>query len=68
MLKSFFTWLVSLVLPVVLVVLGGAVAGLGLVQGWTWLIWTGLIVAGIGILWGICLFAFADAATDWPFG
>ncbi len=69
MLKSFATWLLSLIIPVVLVLLGAAIAGVGLTQGWSWLIWTGLVVAGIGVLWGICLFAFADAATDWwPFG
>ena len=69
MLKSFATWLLSLIIPVVLVLLGAAIAGVGLTQGWSWLIWTVLVVAGIGVLWGICLFAFADAATDWwPFG
>lgn len=69
MLKSFATWLLSLIIPLVLVLLGAGLAGLGVTQGWPWLIWTGLVVAGIGVLWGICLFIFSDAATDWwPFG
>ncbi len=71
MLTSFFPWLLSLIIPVVLVLLGAAIAGVGLTQGWSWLFWTGLVVAGIGVLWGICLclFAFAEAGIDWwPFG
>ncbi len=69
MLKSFATWLLSLLMPVVLVLLGAGIGGVGLMQGWSWLVWAGLIVIGIGVLWGICLFVFADAATDWwPFG
>ena len=42
-------------MPILLIVVGAALAALGFTQGWAFLVLTGLIVAGVGLLWGIVL-------------
>ena len=48
-------FLIGILMPILLIVVGAALAALGFTQGWAFLVWTGLIVAGVGLLWGIVL-------------
>ena len=49
-------FLVSLLMPVVLIVIGAAATGGGLYLGWSWMTLTGLVIIGVGVLWGVVLF------------
>ena len=53
--RSCLQFLIGILMPIVLIVVGAALAALGFTQGWAFLVWTGLIVAGVGLLWGIVL-------------
>ena len=65
-------WLLRTVLaviaPVLLILGGAALAGLGLDRELPFLIWTGLIVAACGLLWGAWLLLLADAGGDVELG
>ena len=53
--RSCLLFLIGILMPILLIVVGAALAALGFTQGWAFLVWTGLIVAGVGLLWGIVL-------------
>jgi hypothetical protein len=62
--------LVVVAAPVLLVLGGATLAGLGLDHDLAFLVWTGLIVAACGLLWGgwLLLVASAGGDTDLAFG
>ena len=45
--------LLAMLAPLVPILLGAGLAAWGLTSGWPWLIWTGLIVAAAGVVWGL---------------
>ena len=47
--------LITILTPFVLNVLGPGLASLAISAGWSWLFWTGHIIAGVGLLWGVVL-------------
>lgn len=47
--------LIGLLMPVVLILGGAALAAVGVMQGSLFLIVTGLVVAAAGVLWGVVL-------------
>jgi hypothetical protein len=53
--RSFVRFVVALLAPFVLIFAGAGVAALGFKLGWMVLIAAGLIVAGIGLLWGLVM-------------
>ena len=59
--RDFIRFIISLLAPFVLILLGAGLAALGLSQGWAFSLWAGLIIAGIGLIWGIFLFMIATA-------
>lgn len=58
--KKFVGFIVGLLMPIILIALGGAVAGLGLNNDWDYVAYAGLGLIGAGILWGIFLFMWAS--------
>ncbi|MEM7303588.1 MAG: hypothetical protein AAF468_21115 [Pseudomonadota bacterium] len=52
MVKSILNGLMSVLAPIILIGGGALLTGWGATNGWTPLIWTGLIVVGAGLLWG----------------
>ena len=56
--RSFVQFLVYVFAPIALILAGAGVGALGLMMGWTFLIWAGLILAAIGLIWGVFLMLF----------
>lgn len=60
--RNLIAWLlrvlVNALMPFLLVAAGAGIASLGLTYSLTLLIWTGLIMVGAGILWGLFLFLY----------
>ena len=48
-------FLIAILLPVILVLVGAGIAALGIYLGVQILFFTGLIVVGAGVLWGVGL-------------
>ncbi|MCH2100963.1 MAG: hypothetical protein MK209_03470 [Planctomycetes bacterium] len=61
--RSFIKFLVSLLMPFVLILVGAGMVGAGFLWGWNWAIIPGLVVAAAGILWGVIIF-FWHAPID----
>lgn len=62
--RSFVRFLVTLIAPFVLIVVGAAMVGLGFSQGWSGLTVPGLVIAGAGVLWGGLVLLF-NGPLDW---
>lgn len=56
--RSFVRFLIYVFAPIALILVGAGTAALGITMGWTILIWAGLIVAAVGLLWGAFLMLF----------
>jgi hypothetical protein len=56
--RSFVQFLIHVFAPIALILVGAGLAGLGITMGWTILLWAGLIVAAIGLIWGAILMLF----------
>ena len=52
--------LIALLMPVVLILGGAALAAVGVVQGSLFLIVTGLVLAAAGVLWGVVMLTLAN--------
>lgn len=58
--KEIVRFLFALFAPLILIFAGAAVAVWGGSNDWQFVMWTGLVVAGAGIVWGLILFMFVD--------
>lgn len=58
--KSLIRFVLGLLMPVILIALGGAVAGWGLTNDWQILTWMGLALVAAGIIWGFFLWLWAS--------
>lgn len=56
--RSFVQFLVGLLAPFVLVFGGAGLTVWGWKADWSWLLWTGAITVGAGLLWGAVLLLF----------
>lgn len=50
--SGFAKFLLALLMPLVLILIGAGLIALGITMGWTFVFWTGLVVAAVGLLWG----------------
>ncbi|MCH2137760.1 MAG: hypothetical protein MK074_01750 [Phycisphaerales bacterium] len=48
-------FLILIFMPAILIAAGAGISGAGLAFEWMWMVWAGLIIAGIGLLWGLVL-------------
>lgn len=53
-------FLIGLLMPVILIAGGAALAAVGVMQASLFLIVTGLIVAAAGVLWGVVMLTLAN--------
>ena len=53
-------FLIGLLMPVILILGGAALAAVGVMQASLFLIVTGLIVAAAGVLWGVVMLTLAN--------
>ena len=60
--KSVVRFLVGLFMPLILIVCGAALTGLGATYDWEIMIYAGFATIGAGIVWGIFLFLWAGGA------
>ena len=56
-------FLVGLLMPIILIAAGAGLSGLGLDQEWPVAIWAGLILIGVGVVWGLFLYFAAEAGS-----
>lgn len=61
--RGFVRFLVALIAPFILVLGGAGLASLGFTNGWTILGVAGLIITGVGLLWGILMLIVTDAVS-----
>lgn len=59
--RGFIQFLIAILAPFALILIGAGIGALGLSLEWQWLVWMGLIVAGAGVVWGLVLLFFALA-------
>lgn len=62
-LRGFAKFVVAVITPILLVIGGATLAALGISNGSSFLVWTGLIIAAVGLLWG-GLFLLLYGPTD----
>jgi len=55
-LKSIIKGLLGLIFPLILIVAGAGLFVLGLMQSWTILMWTGVVVMLVGIGWVLFIY------------
>ena len=53
--RSMTAFLVTILAPLVLILIGAGLASAGLSFSWMWMVWTGLVVAVLGLVWGLAL-------------
>jgi hypothetical protein len=58
--KSVIRFIVGLLMPIILIGIGGGIGGLGVVNEWPVLAFIGLAFIGAGVLWGIFIFLWAS--------
>ena len=54
--RGFVKFLVTLLMPFILILVGAGMVGGGFSLGWNWAIIPGLVVAAAGVLWGAIVF------------
>ncbi|MAW60566.1 MAG: hypothetical protein CMJ94_06995 [Planctomycetes bacterium] len=54
--RGFVAFLVTLLMPFILILVGAGMVGGGFSLGWNWAIIPGLVVAAAGVLWGAIVF------------
>lgn len=62
--KNLLRFLVTLFSPLILIVLGGLLIGWSIENEYTILAWTGLVMVGAGIIWGLVFFIY-HSGYDW---
>lgn len=58
--KRLIAFVMTLLMPIILIVGGGAVTGWGLTNDWEVVVWIGLGMIGAGLAWGFFLFLWAS--------
>ena len=61
--KSAIRFIVTLLMPVILVAGGGALMGWGITNEWDYVAWAGIGMIAGGIIWGLILWLWVDAGT-----
>ncbi|MEJ6404497.1 hypothetical protein [Yoonia sp. 2307UL14-13] len=51
--QSFLRFVIGLFMPVILIAVGGVVAGWGIDNDWRYVVWAGIGMVGAGIVWGL---------------
>jgi len=57
--RRLIAFVLTLLIPIILIAGGGALTGWGATNDWDWLVWAGLSMIAVGVLWGIVLFLWA---------
>ena len=57
--RRLIAFVLTLLMPIILIAGGGTVTGWGMRNDWEWLVWAGLAMIAVGILWGVFLFLWA---------
>ena len=57
--RRLIAFVLTLLMPIILIAGGGTLAGWGMTNNWDWMVWAGLAMIAIGILWGVALFLWA---------
>lgn len=50
-LAGILRFILSILAPFILIAAGAGIVALGFMTSWIWLVYTGAVVAGIGVLW-----------------
>ena len=58
--KRLIGFIVTLLMPIILIAGGGLLAGLGATSDWEFVIYAGFAMIGAGILWGLVLWLWAS--------
>jgi len=61
--RGILRFLIGLLMPVILIAAGAGLAGLGLDREWPVAVWAGLILIGVGVVWGLFLYFAAEAGS-----
>ena len=61
--KSFLRQLIGLFAPILLIAGGAGLIGLGLTYAFEALVWTGLVLIVVGIVWGVFVYFIADSIS-----
>ena len=59
-LQRLISFILTLLMPLILIGGGGALTGWGLTNDWDILVWIGLGMIAAGVLWGLFLFFWAS--------
>jgi len=57
--RRLIAFVLTLLMPIILIASGGTLAGWGMTNNWDWMVWAGLAMIAVGILWGVALFLWA---------
>ena len=57
--KRLIAFVITLIMPIILVAGGGSVIGWGITNEWEMVAWAGLAMVVVGLLWGLLLFLWA---------
>ncbi|PJI85205.1 hypothetical protein BC777_3205 [Yoonia maricola] len=58
--RRLIAFVVTLLMPIILIGGGGSLTGWGITNNWTMLVWVGLAMIAAGVLWGLFLFFWAS--------
>ena len=58
--RRLISFVITLLMPVILVGGGGALTGWGLTNEWDMIVWVGAAMVVAGVLWGLFLFLWAS--------
>ena len=58
--RRLISFVVTLLMPLILIVGGGALTGWGITNDWNMVVWIGAAMVVAGVLWGLFLFLWAS--------
>jgi len=58
--KAVIRFIVSLLMPVILIAGGGMLTGWGVTNSWQFVVWAGVGMVVAGIVWGLILWLWVD--------
>jgi hypothetical protein len=59
--RRFISFVVTLLMPLILIGGGGALTGWGITNEWATVAWIGAAMVVAGVLWGLFLFLWAES-------